>query len=134
MWAKKSNKQQKEVERKERFSPRRAIEVFVAVEILLFLSIKLGMPSPRHFHEASGPVPWNEYWATLPNQLLAGLVLALLYYLYQIVRARVDHPKYLLCTKCDRTYNNEGQSQCTCGGSLVDLRTLRWTTRKKKPR
>ena len=74
-------------------------------------------------------VPSDEVMGRLPGSLRGvGLIGIIFLTIYLICRATVSTPpkSVMLCPRCEAAKDDDGNYDCSCGGRVVDIKTMKW--------
>jgi len=69
----------------------------------------------------SQPVSINQLHYHLPSIIILSLVTSLIASIYKLIR-----PEVLICNKCFKVKNNDGDKTCECGGYFHDFNNMKW--------
>ena len=100
---------------------------FTAISLITLTVVeRFGLPS--WFNITRMPKKWSEVFAEFPRLLdvsiLAGLIVG--------TGWPLCYQKTMLCSKCEKTKNNDGNYNCSCGGNFEDIADFKWVESDKE--
>ncbi len=91
--------------------------------LLFFIPITISERYSCSDTHPSTPVYFDDLILELPFIALISIVLSIIISIYKIYK-----PTTVLCNKCNKVKENDGTTQCECGGEYIDMNMMKWVS------
>lgn len=117
MWQKRTEQEIVEIENRTN-RRRRYVAVFAGIFSIWML---LFTPNKWWLHRSTHYISEKEMRVQGPFALIVGVIVVWIFLRFPLPKKRT-----MVCLHCDKAKNDDGVMTCSCGGSFVDIETVKW--------